>query len=135
MRIFFFLQRGSFVSNGERYFVEPAKEGKTKENAHFRKFHIVFRHSAIQDDVSNATSTCGLVGKFHLHNTMTRPRARVCQKRVQSTHNFPCFPQLKKFIFLVMPLFLIYINNSCDSGVFHVVSYRAPDQIGLLDLS
>lgn len=62
-------QHGSFVSSGQRYLIEPAKERNTKLHAHFRKFHIVFRHSALEDDVSNAPSTCGLVGKFRLHYT------------------------------------------------------------------
>ncbi|XP_078343629.1 A disintegrin and metalloproteinase with thrombospondin motifs 9-like isoform X3 [Oculina patagonica] len=52
--------RGSFVSNGERYFVGPANDGKMNTSAHFRKFHLIFRHSAVREGLSNAPSTCGL---------------------------------------------------------------------------
>ena len=63
--ILFFLQRGSFVSNGVRYFVEPSNDGKMNTSAHFRKFHLVFRHSTVREGFSNAPSTCGLVGKLN----------------------------------------------------------------------
>ncbi|KAJ7351111.1 A disintegrin and metalloproteinase with thrombospondin motif 9 [Desmophyllum pertusum] len=54
--------RGSFVSNGERYFVEPANDRKVNSSAHFRKYHLVFRHSAaVGEGVSNAPSTCGVM--------------------------------------------------------------------------
>lgn len=62
----YFFQRGSFVSNGERYFVEPANDRKVNSSAHFRKYHLVFRHSAaVGEGVSNAPSTCGVMGKLH----------------------------------------------------------------------
>ncbi|RMX52812.1 hypothetical protein pdam_00012218 [Pocillopora damicornis] len=68
---------GSFVSSGQRYLIEPAEERNTKIHAHLRKFHIVFRHSALEDDVSNAPSTCGLVDTNkplpHLRGQPQRP--------------------------------------------------------------
>lgn len=68
---------GSFVSSGQRYLIEPAEERNTEIHAHLRKFHIVFRHSALKDDVSNAPSTCGLVDTnkplLHLRGQPQRP--------------------------------------------------------------
>ena len=54
-------QKGSFVSKGERYFIEPVNRHKKNASANFRKFHIVFRHPSEREDFNNG-SICGVRG-------------------------------------------------------------------------
>ncbi|CAH3156387.1 unnamed protein product, partial [Porites lobata] len=52
--------RGSFVTSGERYFIEPTKEQDTNASTQFRKFHIIFRHPTERNSLSNGLATCAL---------------------------------------------------------------------------
>ena len=124
------LQHGSFVSSGQRYLIEPAEERNTKIHAHLRKFHIVFRHSALEDDVSNAPSTCGLVGKFHLdytrsvcaYNTVKKKSTQPTIMHVfRYTGNLSCFK---------VPLFYIYLDMSYDKKCIlrHIMSCAKSDR-------
>ena len=116
-------QRGSFVSKGERYFVQPADEQKANASTHFRKFHIVFRHPTERKGLSDGPSTCGLRGEPPFHKKMILPR----YVRVRKTAKYPplCYC---RYISRAYPKSLsakrcrfICCTNHPDNGGLHVV--------------
>lgn len=129
--LFSFFQRGSFVSNDERYFIEPANDGKMNTSAHFRKFHLLFRQATVREGFSNAPSTCGLVGKLTL-----KIRPACLAKRAKPMFCFCCYRHISRiqeaYLFWRNPIFLIYINDRHDNALLHVVLNHAPYQMGFL---
>lgn len=129
--LFSFFQRGSFVSNDERYFIEPANDGKMNTSAHFRKFHLLFRQATVREGFSNAPSTCGLVGKLTL-----KIRPACLAKLAKPMFCFCCYRHISRiqeaYLFWRNPIFLIYINDRHDNALLHVVLNHAPYQMGFL---